>query len=279
MFPPKKVLFPVDFSDRCSAAARMVINFAERFQPEVTLLYAVEPITIGFEYAYDALTPSEQLLNTFLVEEFKHLPVKRVLLQGDAAHEITNYAHRETVDLIMLPTHGYGRFRRFLLGSVAAKVLHDAMCPVWTSVHTEEIGPPEKINFKNVVCAIDLGPQSCQTLRWAAKFAEIVDAQLTVAHAVPTAKDVPDFYTDQDFKNDLLHQAREKIDQLQQSLGMRAQVSVVPDEAPAGVRGCVEASNADLLVIGRSAQDGLLGRLRTNAYAIIRQSPCPVVSV
>jgi hypothetical protein len=31
---------------------------------------------------------------------------------------------------------------------------------------------------------------------------------------------------------------------------------------------------SDLLVIGRSAEHGVIGRLRTNAYSIIRQSPC-----
>jgi nucleotide-binding universal stress UspA family protein len=36
--------------------------------------------------------------------------------------------------------------------------------------------------------------------------------------------------------------------------------------------------NADLVVIGRGKLQEALGRLRTNAYAIIRQSPCPVVS-
>lgn len=278
MFPPKRILFPVDFSERCSAAARMVENFAERFQAKLTLLYAVEPITMG-EYVYDAITPAKEVLETYLIDELKHVPVERVLLQGDAAYEIVNYAHKGAFDLIMLPTHGYGRFRRFLLGSVAAKVLHDAMCPVWTSVHAEEIAPPEQIGFKNVVCAIDLGRQSCQALKWAAKFAEQVGADLTIAHAIPTAKDIPDFYTDQDFQKDLLHNARENIAHLQESLGTQAHVSIIPDEVPAAVRGCVEGTNADLLVIGRSVRDGLVGRLRTNAYSIIRQSPCPVVSV
>ena len=35
----------------------------------------------------------------------------------------------------------------------------------------------------------------------------------------------------------------------------------------------------DLIVIGRSMDHSLFGRLRTNAYAVIRESPCPVVSV
>jgi nucleotide-binding universal stress UspA family protein len=35
----------------------------------------------------------------------------------------------------------------------------------------------------------------------------------------------------------------------------------------------------DLLVIGRKSAAGVLGRLDMTAYSIIRQSPCPVVSV
>jgi hypothetical protein len=40
-----------------------------------------------------------------------------------------------------------------------------------------------------------------------------------------------------------------------------------------------ERLSAGLLVIGRGSASGGFGRLRTHAYALIRQSPCPVVSV
>jgi hypothetical protein len=36
---------------------------------------------------------------------------------------------------------------------------------------------------------------------------------------------------------------------------------------------------AGTVIIGRGSAAGDFGRLRTNSYAIIRQSPCPVVSV
>jgi nucleotide-binding universal stress UspA family protein len=45
---------------------------------------------------------------------------------GDPATYITAQAEKNDVDLIMMATHGYGTFRSLLLGSVAAKVLHDA---------------------------------------------------------------------------------------------------------------------------------------------------------
>jgi hypothetical protein len=41
----------------------------------------------------------------------------------------------------------------------------------------------------------------------------------------------------------------------------------------------VESENLDLLVIGRPHEDGILGRLSTHAYDIVRRSPCPVISV
>ena len=46
---------------------------------------------------------------------------------------------------MIMPTHGYGVFRRFLLGSVTSKVLHDLGCPVLTGAHLTEQGGTGKI--------------------------------------------------------------------------------------------------------------------------------------
>jgi hypothetical protein len=43
--------------------------------------------------------------------------------------------------------------------------------------------------------------------------------------------------------------------------------------------GALLQHEVDLAVIGRGALQGTLGRLRTHAYGIIRQSPCPVLSM
>ena len=79
------------------------------------------------------------------------LPHCVCLAQGDAATEIVQFAMRENVDLIAMPTRGCGVFRKMLLGSVTAKVLHDASCPVWTSSHTEHVTPgPLSISDRSV---------------------------------------------------------------------------------------------------------------------------------
>ena len=109
-------------------------------------------------------------LANYLPFEFGRIPVNRVVLEGDPAQEIVRHASSERMDLIVLPTHGYGPFRKFVLGSVTAKVLDDADCPVLTSVHIAE-PPPETLYFNSVVCAVDFGPRSLPAFSWAAHLA------------------------------------------------------------------------------------------------------------
>jgi len=271
MFPPKKILFPVDFSDRCNDAARMVETFAGHFQSHLTLLNVLEPFTYS-DVPFDATPLTKQQLSAYLADELKQFDVDRVLLHGDPAIRIIEYAHAEQFDLIMLPTHGYGPFRRFILGSVTAKVLHDAACPVWTGVHMEQVPRLEDITFRNVVCAIDLGKQSCAALRWANQFASEVGAALSIVHAIQAE-------TSASARETLVPQITQKIEQLQQAYGAGAAIEVIAGDAALAVCDLAQSVKADLLIIGRSVEDGMLGRLKTNAYSIIRQSPCPVVSV
>lgn len=278
MFPPKRILFPVDFSERCSDAARMVETFTGHFQAELTLLNVLEPLTYN-DLPCDAGALSEQQLKRYLAEELKHFDVSRVLLYGEPATRIAEYAHSHAVDLIMLPTHGYGRFRRLMLGSIAAKVLHDAGCPVWTGVHMEQVPRLEDINFRKIVCAIDLGEQSCPTLRWATQFASEFGASLSVVHAVPEARDVVSLYADEQTREKLMRTAFEKVQAVKECVGSGAEISIIPEEPALAVCGHAGREKADLVVIGRSLAKGMMGRLKTNAYSIIRQSPCPVVSV
>src|SRR5689334_17044250 len=57
------------------------------------------------------------------------LNVTRTVEVGDAAHRITQYVDEHGVDLVVVPTHGRGKFRRLLLGSVTSKVLHIPSVP------------------------------------------------------------------------------------------------------------------------------------------------------
>jgi nucleotide-binding universal stress UspA family protein len=66
---------------------------------------------------------------------------------------------------------------------------------------------------------------------------------------------------------------------LQENVGTKAEAFIDSGDAPSVVCRLAEEHKADLLVIGRGSASGIFGRLRANAYSIIRQSSCPVVSV
>jgi nucleotide-binding universal stress UspA family protein len=64
-----------------------------------------------------------------------------------------------------------------------------------------------------------------------------------------------------------------------QAAGCQAEVRVEAGDPSKVVAQLAGDLKADLLVIGRKSEAGVLGRLDMTAYSIIRQSPCPVVSV
>lgn len=259
MLPFKRILFPVDFSGPSVGAARYVEAFAGRFDADLTLLHVDWP-------QYNDPLPSgpgdkRDHLDKFLTKEFEYFRVRRLVVKGEPAETILQVAREEHSDLIMMPTLGMGGFRRFLLGSVTAKILHDADCPVWTGVHLENAPPLDKIEFHNILCAVNLDQHGRTVLQGASEFAEEYRAGLTVVHVT----------ADSD--------ARSEVEEILRAVKIKASVVVEAGEVSQAVASVAARIRADLLVIGRSPSPGIFGRLRTHAYPIIRQSPCPVISL
>ncbi|MFB3826991.1 MAG: universal stress protein [Bryobacteraceae bacterium] len=288
MQPLARILLPVDFSERSLGAARCARRLAERFHAELILLHVLTPPHYEFgalEIGGSMLTElyvcrsvqAEKELAAFLPDAPGAAPARRVVLEGDPARKIVEYAHAEQASLIVMPTHGYGQFRRFILGSITAKVLHDANCPVWTGVHLEEMPKTDCMGVRRVLCALDLGPQSSKTLEWAAMLQKEFGSQIDVVHVAICAPGTPD--GDPGIRAGMEQRIREELALLLERTGTCAEISVLPGDPPHVICREAERIKADLLVIGRGSAAGVFGRLRTNAYAIIRQSPCPVVSV
>jgi len=288
MFPIAKTLLPVDFSERANQAVHFAVPVAERFHSEIILLHVLPPYReFGAMELANAMTDiladrrsdAERRIAGFLREELAPHRVRRLLLDGDPASEIVDCARREEAGLIVMPTHGYGPFRRLLLGSVTAKVLHDADCPVWTTAHAETL-PSGETALKRLLCVIDLSPSGSHALHWSAQLAVEFGAQLTLVHAMTELDPRTEgFYFSPEWRKFLVDNAEKEIAALQQEAGTQAEVMLTM--GPAAEMICEEArkAQADLMVIGRGADAGMLGRLTSRAYSIIRQSPCPVVSV
>ena len=290
MFALPKILLPVDFSGRSIGAAQEAKALACRFQSELHLVHVVDLRVYGmygmgndeaaaFQWVPICQEAAQHEMEGFLPDQLQNLNVKRVLLYGDPAREIVKYADSEKPDLIVLPTHGYGPFRRFLLGSVTAKVLHDAHCPVWTGVHMGGIPKTESISFGRILCALDPWDGDYSALSWAWQFGREIGGEIKIVHALAPIYAPGSFDFGEDIKRHMRAEAKSRIRDAQQSVGSNAEVEIVAGDTSKMVCAAADAWNADLLVIGRGVASEFLGRLRSRSYSIIRESPCPVVSI
>ena len=284
----QNILFPVDFSPSCNAMAPYVKRAAAIFGASVTLVHIfdlyshdafqlyVRPLS---EVAEEQRNLAREKLDLFLKPEFPVGEFPRILLSGDAAIQIAQLARANGFDLIIMPTHA-GLFRRTLLGSITAKVLNHADCPVLTTQHAETISP-RQLEHREWVCAIGLDPDSERVLRYASNVAKAVGANLSVVHVIPASG--PDLPVRLDLEERAASAAREaasrRIEELQSAAGSHARVSMAIGPMKDTLTDTARRLRADVLVMGRSPQSGVLGRLRDLSYALVRDAPCPVLSV
>jgi nucleotide-binding universal stress UspA family protein len=285
-----EILLPTDFSPPAIDVARNAAAVARYFNSGITLLHVLPPINVSFA-AFGSTAMIEDVLdhqkeetceslNRSFADEFQGMDVKRIVAEGDAADTITAYCAAQRVGLVMMPTRGCTAFRRYLLGSVTAKVLHDVNCPVWTSSHLTDRRSLSVIP-KVIACAIDLTLEGDLILKWAAGLASDLQARLVAVHAIPSLEFHLEMHLlEANTRRAIIGNAHARISNVLQSSGMpEGEVRVAPGSVAAVVRSAVEDSGADLLIIGRASHPRRMGRLRTHSYALIRESECPVLSI
>ncbi|MFN7923084.1 MAG: universal stress protein [Bryobacteraceae bacterium] len=279
-----RILFPVDFSEPCAATAPFVASMANLFDASVTMLHVVDapdlPRSNGAaakafrSLASHRCDEAGRRLETWGEPELSS--AERLVCAGDVAAEIVKSAEATQSDLIMMPTRGSGGMRRFLIGSVTAKVLHDAGCPVWTGVHLDR--PHDPALNTPVLCAVNLADENRESLRWADGFARAAHVRLVVVHAMP-----PMASGDGEGARERLvrwhAQALSALEDMLAEEEIQADVVLHAGEPPQVVAASAERTHAALVVIGRGSAGGMSGSLKANAYSIVRSSPCPVVSV
>ncbi len=279
MLKISRILLPVDFSERCLGMTPYARALAEKYAAELVLLHVVNPVFMtpelgGAPPAAIAvpqwlITEKSKALEEFAADELKGLKVRRLVYEGIPELQIAEIAKAEDVQLVVMPTHGYGIFRRFLIGSVTAKVLDDLSAAVLTGIHMERHAHDPKEEFSTIACAVDLKAASSNSLLSAAKLASDFGSKLGVIHVAP-------------YPSDLQPQLEEVVSSELAKNNLNFAPGNIVSSVQAGDVAQVACAFADrigakLLVIGRG-QAGA-GRLHSDTYSIIRESRCPVLSL
>lgn len=133
--PKKCVIVPVDFSAESIAAIdtalALVAQPADLHIVHVlpTMEIAEPGVIWGTIDDHARKHHALQALNERLADQ-RYADCRRIILVGDAGHEIANYAAESKAELIVLPSHGRTGISRLLIGSTAERVVRLAHCPV-----------------------------------------------------------------------------------------------------------------------------------------------------
>ena len=308
----ERVLVPIDFSETAAGAARYAHALAQRVGARVTLVHVVPPLSFDYamaeptesraqEMRQERLGAAERALAAFpspgngaLTNE-----LARLVVEGDAAEQILVQA--KDADLIVMPTRGRSALQRWLtIGSVTQRILHDAECPVLAGVdfsHADvprldqfladrsstaqprRAAAPPNVSAGEILCAVDLGEKTHPVLAWGAGLSRALGARLSIVHAMPHFGEVTGDVVDPGWRPTLQSRLRDRVATAAAAAGAEGEVIVEPGEPHTVVAETASRLGARLVIIGRGVSHDLIGRLRAHAFEIIRQSPCPVVSL
>jgi nucleotide-binding universal stress UspA family protein len=154
--PFQRIVVPTDFSPDSERAVRVASELSRTYAAPLSIVHIYDPVAYPLPDGYVMYT-SAQLSSMW--EEFERrlaqakadaleagaVQPETRLLQGLTAAEIVRFARDGGYDLIEMGTHGRTGLSRVLLGSVAARVVQTAACPVLTVKRTAraEVAPRE----------------------------------------------------------------------------------------------------------------------------------------
>ena len=297
MFKTKTVLHPTDFSPESQHAFQYAYELAECRDAELHLLHVAtflgdDPLRAAFDVSLDedefykqvhdeADEKMKELIETV---EASSVPVRRVHSRGIApAPVITEYAKKQNIDVIVMGTEGRRGVSRLVMGSVAAEVVRNASCAVFT-VRDGATEMPSDV--ERVLTPVDLSEFSGPLLRAARDLTASFNASLDVVHVVePLPFPVPlvGAVTIHDLIPDPVDQAKRQLDRLvKTSSGFPVSISahVAEGHAATTILEETEKNDVDLIVMSSHGRTGLERVVLGSVTArVARRASCPVCVV
>ncbi len=268
----RTLLCPVDFSELSGHALRYAARLARCRGGKVVAAYAnwfeappyftegrIEELKQEFR---ESLAEAERALRAFVESSLGNEAADvdtRVIegLPADAIRRLTEEIH---ADAVVMGTHGRSGYNRWMLGSVAERVLRESPVPVLT------VREPADRPIRHVLCPVSDTPASRNALKLAAELAGCFDATVTALH-------VQEPHAANPLKNlcawiPAEERARCNIRELVRQGNAAEQIVAVAGEEP-----------YDLIVLGAARRrffNGLV--LGTTTLRAVRHAPCPVLT-
>jgi nucleotide-binding universal stress UspA family protein len=139
MMIAQHILVPVDFSEHADQALHYALELAGKLGARLTLVHVIQaPVAVarGMAVSLDPYFQEVELEASATMNDYAQrahaagIACDIVILQGVPFQEIIDLASARQVDLIVMGTQGRTGLQRFVVGSVAERVVRLAPCPV-----------------------------------------------------------------------------------------------------------------------------------------------------
>lgn len=139
--PLTRVLVPIDLSEPALHALDVALAWVRSLgtadtAPEIVVLHVIPRVYDFEDVPVDSGAVGSRMHHEIEAARTRAgvpttLQMREDVRWGDdPVAEIVDYITRESIDMVVLGTHGYGALKRALLGSVASGVARSAACPV-----------------------------------------------------------------------------------------------------------------------------------------------------
>lgn len=270
----RHVLYATDFSGHSSAALPYALSIARKSGGKVTAVHVVSPGPLGAAgHAWRAVVAQgvreAQVAMQRLKPQCGDVEVQTRVCHGDVWTELSAIVRGESIDLVVVGTHGRTSLSKAVLGSVAEKIFRHAPCPVLT-VGPNVCGEVQSVvDLHSILFPTDFSPESRAALPYALSLAREHGARLYLLHVV-----APDADADEE---SLVRQLRNLVPP-EASLACEPKACVQSGVAAQVIVEWSKEMAVDLIVMGPKRRSGLPGTMAT-AYTVATQAICPVLTV
>lgn len=276
-----RILVPVDGSNSATVALDHALEIATDHDATVTLLYVA-----------DTNKPSQTRAGTNVVDVLERegdeivsdareraadsdAPATTDVVQGMPYDAIVDYAERKDVDLVAMGTHGRDGLKRYVVGSVAERVVNTAPMPVLTVRAIDDL---PVYPYESVLVPTDGSEHATTALRTGAAVAKRHDATL---HLLAVLED--GLLGSVGGGSDRERQARDLIEDAKSmatDTGVDNVVTAVESgSVPTEITSYTEAAEVDLVVMGTHGRTGLDERLLGSiTERVLRTASAPVLT-
>lgn len=270
------ILVPLDGSTLAECVLPHVAAIAPVTHARVTLLHVLQPREGRGAPVIDPVEwhvqkqNSERYLEQIIdrLKEEDVLGVESVILEGNAASSVIDFAHNNNVDLILLSTHGSSGLSGWNVSSVVQKILLRSYKSVLlVRAYTPAMSDVTKIQYKRLFVGLDCSPRSEFVLPFAINLAQYHKSQLILETVIerprlinrlPPSEEVAELASQFVEKNQ--EAASRYFGQLMAQFST-GDIEIEPhisvgDSAATALHDAAEASGADLVLLAAHGETG-----------------------